>query len=115
MNQTNIIARSLMYIIPEGMQQSFQARLGIVVTGTTKECLGDFTFYNCSDIEAVLNQAKELISKMNIKIADDFTLVYPDFPASNDDVQAQLIDIAWEIQSLAASHDWIFSRLLPNS
>lgn len=114
MDQNNIIARSLMYIIPEGMHQSFQVRLGIVVTETPKECLGEFTFYNCSDIETVLNQAMELIKKMNIKISDDFTLVYPDFPASNDEVQAQLIDIAWKIQSLAASHNWIFSRLLPN-
>ncbi|BDS10213.1 hypothetical protein [Aureispira anguillae] len=111
--QLNLIAQSILFLMPSGIQSNFQVRLGVHTDATTVLSKGDFTIANCKDIPDAVDKAMQLITAMNLSIADNFILVLPPFIGKNEAEEAALIDTAWMIKEAADKGGWEFSRHLP--
>lgn len=112
-SQLEIVAESILFLMPPGVQSNFQVRLGINTNNTGLLSKGDFTIANCKDVPDAVEKALQLIEKMNLTMGENFVLVLPPFTGRNDAEEVGLIDTAWSIKEAADNGGWAFSRYLP--
>lgn len=109
----NITARSILFLLPPTIQPPFQVRLGVETTNPDVKAMGDFMISECQDIPDAVQKSLAIIENLNVKIANDFTLVFPMFVGRNSEEEAIIIDTAWLIKDAADEKGWLFSRTLP--
>jgi hypothetical protein len=112
-SQLEVIAQSILFLMPPSIQPPFQVRLGVHTNTKGLLSKGDFTIANCQDISDAVQKAMQLIEAMGLRIAEDFILVLPPFIGRNEAEEAGLIDTAWSIKEAADNGGWEFSRHLP--
>ncbi len=109
----NIKARSVLFLMPAGAKPPYQVRLGLQTNNDEIKATGDFTIFDCIDVEDAVKKSLEIINNLQLEIAPDFTLVLPMFTANNSEDEADLINTAWLIKEEADKGGWEFSRVIP--
>lgn len=112
-SQLEITAESILFLMPPGVQTSFQVRLGVNTNNTGLLSKGDFTIANCQDVADAVQKSLQLIECMGLTIGANFVLVLPPFVGRNEAEEAGLINTAWSIKEAADNGGWEFSRYLP--
>lgn len=112
-NALGIKAKSILFLMPPGVEPPFQVRLGVHTNNPNLLSKGDFTIANCQNISDAVQKAMHLIDALGLTVAEDFILVLPPFVGRNEVEEAALIDTAWSIKEAADKGGWEFSRHLP--
>lgn len=112
-NLFDIKAKSILFLMPPGIQPPFQVRLGVHTNSSNFLSKGDFTIANCQSIPDAVQKAMSLIDALGLEVAEDFILVLPPFIGRNETEEAALVDTAWSIKEAADKGGWEFSRHLP--
>jgi hypothetical protein len=112
-SELEIVAESILFLMPPGVQSNFQVRLGINSNNKGLLSKGDFIIANCVDVSDAVQKALQLIERMNLKMGANFVLVLPPFVGRDEAEEVGLIDTAWSIKEAADNGGWEFSRYLP--
>ena len=113
MQDLKLTARYILILLPPTIDGAFNVRLGVQTNVPEVRSTGDFAIAYCPDIATGIKRALNLIDNMKLDFADDFTLVYPLFQPANEEQEAKIINIAWEVKAAADEQEWIFSRTVP--
>ena len=108
-----IQATYILFLYPPTVEGSFSAKIGMGFDDTAMDASMEITLSNCQSINSVVEQADEILTKLNIEKTADFVLVYPPFHTIGEEMTQQVIDRSWQINEIAMLNGWRFDRQVP--